>query len=226
MFIAALAGISLVLSAGLVFLLKYVNPPTSSFMLQRSVEILLDPEDNTEIRYEWADWDQISPYIKVAVVTSEDQNFAAHWGFDLGSIQEAIEEYQRGEGLRGASTITQQTAKNLFLWPGQSLFRKAVEAYFTLLIEGIWSKKRILEVYLNIAEFGNGVYGVKAAAGHFFGVPPSDLTLLQSALMATALPSPRRYNIGHPSSYMIRQRNWIIEYMFYLGNTRYLEKLE
>lgn len=225
-FIAVLAGAFLVLSAGSVFLLKHINPPTTSFMLQRTAEVILNSEEQVDIRYEWVDWDQISPYIKVAVVTSEDQNFASHRGFDLESIRDAIREYQRGEGLRGASTISQQTAKNLFLWPGQSLFRKVVEAYFTILIEWMWTKKRILEIYLNIAEFGNGIYGVKAASDQFFGIEPSELTMLQSALMATALPSPRRYDVGRPSPYMIRQRNWIIEYMFYLGNTEYLEKLE
>jgi len=145
---------------------------------------------------------------------------------DMDAIEQAIDEHQRGESLRGASTITQQTAKNLFLWPGQSFVRKGIEAYFALLMEGLLSKKRILEIYLNIAEFGNGVYGVKAASDIYFNTEPADLDMMQSALMVTALPSPRRYNLADPSPYMIERRNWILQYMFYLGNTDYLKKLE
>lgn len=208
-----------------VLLLKWFSPPTTSFMLQRQLEAWNNNEE-LEIKYEWADWDQISPYLKVAAVTSEDQRFAEHWGLDLKAIEEAYNEYQEGESLRGASTITQQVAKNLFLWPGQSFIRKGIEAYFSLLIELMWSKKRILEVYLNIVEFGNGVYGAEAASQTYFNTDAGDLTMIQSALMVTALPSPRRYNLAKPSPYMIDRRNWVLQYMFYLGNTDYLKKLE
>lgn len=209
-----------------VLLLKWFNPPTTSFILQRHMEAYWNDNSDFKIKYDWASWDQISPYVKVAAITSEDQRYAEHWGLDLNAIEKAIDEHRKGESLRGASTITQQTAKNLFLWPGQSFIRKGIEAYFALLMEALLSKKRILEIYLNIAEFGNGVYGVKAAAQTYFNTHPDNLNMMQSALMVTALPSPRRYNLADPSPYMISRRNWILQYMFYLGNTEYLEKLE
>lgn len=209
-----------------VLVFKWVSPPTSSFMIQRQISAWWNNEDYFEITYRWADWEKISPYLKVATITSEDQRFAEHWGLDIQAIQKAVDEYQDGRRLRGASTITQQVAKNLFLWSDQSYIRKGIEAYFSLLIELFWSKKRILEVYLNIAEFGNGVYGVKAASETYFNTGPENLNMIQSALMITALPNPRRYNLADPSPYMIDRRNWILQYMFYLGNTDYLEKLD
>lgn len=224
--LASAFGLFIGLSVLAVLVLKWISPPTSSFMIQRQLQAWWNDEDEFKIRYQWADWKEISPYAKVAAVTSEDQRFAEHWGLDLTAIQEAIEERQDGESLRGASTITQQVAKNLFLWPGQSYLRKGVEAYFSLLIELFWSKKRILEVYLNIAEFGDGVYGVEAASDVYFKTSPKKLNMIQSALMMTALPSPRRYNLADPSPYMIDRRNWILQYMFYLGNADYLKKLE
>ena len=224
--IAATCLSFLYLSLLMVLLLKWVDPPTTSFMLQREINVAWDKNTDFNLKYRWADWDEISPYVKVAAITSEDQRFAEHWGLDINAIQEAIAEHQKGESLRGASTITQQVAKNLFLWSGQSFIRKGIEAYFALTIEMLWSKKRILEVYLNIAEFGNGVYGVKAASETYFNTAPKNLDMLQSALMVTALPSPRRYNLSDPSPYMIDRRNWILQYMFYLGNTDYLKKIE
>lgn len=209
-----------------VLVFKWVSPPTSSFMIQRQISAWWNNEDSFELTYRWADWEKISPYLKVAAITSEDQRFAEHWGLDIQAIQKAVDEYQDGRRLRGASTITQQVAKNLFLWSDQSYIRKGIEAYFSLLIELFWSKKRILEVYLNIAEFGNGVYGVKAASETYFKTDPENLNMIQSALMITALPSPRRYNLADPSPYMIDRRNWILQYMFYLGNTDYLKKLD
>lgn len=223
---AVIVGTFFLFSILAVFSLKWINPPTTSFMIQRSVEAWWQGNDSFQLEHEWTTWPNISPYMKIAVITAEDQNFAHHWGFDLESIQDAVNEYSQGERLRGASTISQQVAKNLFLWPGRSFIRKAIEAYFTLLIEGIWSKQRILEIYLNIAEFGDGVYGVKAAGETYFGTTPAQLSMIQSALMATALPSPLRYNLADPSPYMIRQRNWILQYMFYLNNTDYLNQLE
>lgn len=195
-------------------------------MLQRQLEVYWNDDQDLDINYEWVDWEEISQYVKVAAITSEDQRFADHWGLDLDAIEKAIDEHQKGESLRGASTITQQTAKNLFLWPGQSFIRKGIEAYLSLLMEGLLSKKRILEIYLNIAEFGNGVYGVKAASEIYFKAKPAELDMIKSALLITALPSPRRYNLADPSPYMIKRRNWILQYMFYLGNTDYLKKLE
>lgn len=213
------------ISIFLILLLRWINPPTSSFMLQRQFEAWQN-EEELELQYQWVDWENISPAIKMAAITSEDQEFATHWGLDLNSIQKAIKEYERGEDLRGASTITQQTAKNLFLWPGQSYLRKGIETYCALLMELFWSKERILEVYLNIVEFGDGIYGVQAAAEHYFNTIPAHLSKWQSALMVTALPAPKRYNLANPSHYMLERRTWVLQYMDFLGNSHYLNKLK
>lgn len=216
----------IMLSVLLVLLMRWIDPPTSSFMVQRSLSAWWNKEENFELYHEWTDYQNISPYIKVAVITSEDQRFPDHWGFDFEAIEEAIEEQKSGVRIRGASTLTQQVAKNLFLWPGQSFLRKGLEAYFTLLIELFWSKNRILEVYLNIAEFGNGVYGVEAACRRYFETSADSLDMSRSALLPTVLPSPKRMNLKNPSTYMRERRDWILQYMFYLGNTEYLKRLE
>ncbi|MDR8391079.1 monofunctional biosynthetic peptidoglycan transglycosylase [Aliifodinibius sp. S!AR15-10] len=210
----------------LVLSFRWINPPTSSYMIQQKYELQNDNGESLEIKYQWVGWDQISDYVKVAAITSEDQRFPEHNGFDFEAIEKALEESQRGDNLRGASTITQQVAKNMFLWPGRSFIRKGIEAYFTVLIELCWSKRRILEIYLNIAEFGAGVFGVEAAASTYFGIPASKLSMLQSALLITALPSPKRYNLHNPSPYMIKRRNWVLRYMHLLGNRDYLDRLE
>lgn len=214
-----------IISIGLVVAFRWVNPPVSAFMIQRTLQAGWNNNQAFHLEYEWVDWENISDYMKVAAITSEDQRFPEHNGFDLEAIEQAIEEKQDGEQLRGASTISQQVAKNLYLWPGHSFIRKGIEAYFTVLIELFWTKQRILEIYLNIAEFGDGIYGVQAAGTTFFNTPAGQLSMMQSALMVTALPSPRRYNLANPSPYMIERRNWVLEYMFYLGNTNYLKKL-
>lgn len=208
-----------------VLLLRWINPPTTSFMLQYQYSTWQNGE-NTNLQHEWTNRENISPHVKVAAITSEDQNFAAHWGIDLNSIQKAIREYERGEDLRGASTITQQVAKNLFLWPDQSYIRKGIEAYFALLIELCWSKERILEVYLNIVEFGDGIYGVEAAAQEYFNTSSANLKKWQSAFMVTALPAPKRYELDNPSEYMLERTAWVMRYMNFLGNGQYLERLK
>lgn len=223
-YLARTAAAFFLISVIIVLLLRWVTPPTTSFMVQRQFEAWQNEED-IEIQYRWRSWESISPHLKMAAIASEDQNFANHRGLDLQSIRKALREYEKGEDLRGASTITQQVAKNLFLWPQASYIRKGVEAYFALLIELCWSKKRILEVYLNIAEFGDGIYGVHAAAKRFFDTGPSRITKSNSALMITALPAPRRYNLAKPSGYMLERRNWILRYMNLLGNGYYLSKL-
>lgn len=220
--ISGLVGLSILM----VLMMRWINPPTSSFMIQRSLSAWWNEEENFELHHKWTDYMEISPYIKVAVIASEDQRFPDHWGFDFEAIEEAIEEKQQGVRTRGASTITQQVAKNLFLWPNQSLIRKGFEAYFTLLLELFWSKNRILEVYLNIAEFGNSVYGVEAACQLYFNTSATSLDMSRSALLPTVLPSPKRMNLQNPSSYMTGRRDWILRYMFYLGNTEYLNQLE
>jgi len=213
-------------SSGIVLILGTVNPPTTSFMIQRNIRAISSGEEDFRLRYEWTDWEEISDYLKMAAITAEDQRFPYHNGFDFKEIGEAIEEGVEGGRLRGASTISQQVAKNLFLWPGRSFIRKGIEAYFTVLIELFWSKKRILEVYLNIAEFGDGVYGVEAASRSYFNGSADTLAIHNCALMMTALPNPNRYDLANPSPYMIRRRNWVIEYMFYLGFTDYLDEIE
>lgn len=223
--IVYLTGVLFATSLLTLLLLRWINPPTTSFMLQRQID-MWQSEENQELLYQWTNWEDISSTIKMAAIASEDQNFAVHWGLDLSSIQKAIDEYERGEGLRGASTITQQTAKNLFLWPSQSYIRKGIETYLALLMELLWSKERILEMYLNIVEFGDGVYGVQAASQYYFDTTPAELSDWQSALMVTALPAPKRYDLANPSNYMMERRMWVLQYMDFLGNSTYLDRLK
>jgi monofunctional biosynthetic peptidoglycan transglycosylase len=157
------------------------------------------------------------------MVAGEDQKFPYHHGFDLDSIQDALDAADDGKRLRGASTISQQTAKNLFLWNGRSFVRKGLEAYFTVLIELTWPKQRILEVYVNLAEFGDGVYGVGAASEVYFHTTPARLTPAQAARLAAVLPSPRRMHVDRPSAYVQRRTNWIQRQMMQLGGTGYVE---
>jgi monofunctional glycosyltransferase len=197
-------------TAGLVFLLRYVDPPITAMMLQQPV-----PLARTE-QY-WVDRRSIAASAAHAAIAAEDQRFLQHNGFDFASIEQAFNAYRAGEGLRGASTITQQVAKNLFLWPGRSFVRKGIEAYFTLLIEAFWPKERILEVYLNVAELGNGVFGVEAAARSFFRASAAELTPEQAALLAAVLPSPRRYSVEQPSDYVLGRQRWVLGQMRSLG---------
>ena len=202
---------------GLVLLLRFVPPPTSAFMLARHVEGLLDGASPV-VMYSWTPMERIPQHMALAVVAAEDQNFPRHVGFDVGAIARAVEQNQKGGALRGASTITQQTAKNLFLWSGRSYVRKALEAGLTVLIELLWTKERILEVYLNIAEFGDGTYGVAAAARRFFGTSPAGLDRHQAALLAAVLPNPRRLLAHRPSPYVLDRARWIRTQMRQLGD--------
>jgi len=208
-----------------VLVLRWVDPPWSSFMLQYSARNRLSAKTNHPLRYQWAPWEDIATEVKLAVIASEDQRFLTHRGFDFDSMYRAWSDHRGGKSLRGASTITQQTAKNLFLWPSRSLSRKALEAYFTVLIELFWAKRRILEVYLNIAEFGQGVYGIEAASRGFFHKGPSDLNLREAALIAAILPSPLRYSVRKPSAYLVGRVDWIIMQMRRLGGARSLRGL-
>ena len=186
------------LSAGAVLALRWVDPPVTSVML-------LQPGSVGELYYAWADREAISWDAARAVVASEDQRFAEHHGIDFVSLDRALEAYADGDGLRGASTITQQVAKNLFLWQGRSFVRKALEAYFALLLELCLTKERILELYLNVAELGPQVFGVEAAANKYFGSSASALDLEQAALLAAVLPNPQRLLAAQPSEY-VRER--------------------
>ena len=219
------AGI--VLTATPVLTLRWIPPFTSAYMVERRLDALYRRERQPVIRYRWADWGSISPQMRLAVVAAEDQKFPAHWGFDFESIGDAVEEHERSarRRLRGASTITQQVARNMFLWPGRSYVRKGLEAYFTVLLELLWSKRRILEVYLNVAEFGDGAFGVSAAAQTFFGRRPSELGKEEAALLAAALPNPARLHVRNPSAYVRERAAWIEEQMTQLGGPAYLKGL-
>lgn len=208
-----------------VFVLRWVPLPTSAFMLERRAAAWWDGRDGWTLRYEWVGWDAMSPHPGVAVIAAEDQKFAEHHGFDFESIGDAWEGIQNGRRFRGASTISQQVAKNLFLWSGPSFVRKGIEAYFTVLIELGWSKRRILEVYLNIAEFGDGVFGVGAAAPTFFGKSASQITADEAALLAAVLPNPIRLRVDRPSAYVFERQAWIRGQMGQLGGTGYLKSI-
>lgn len=201
-----------------VILLRWVDPPTTAFMLRERL--------SRPIQQRWVDWSQISPHAKVAVIASEDQKFPEHRGFDLESINDALEERERGRRVRGASTISQQVAKNLFLWPGQNWIRKGFEAYFTVLIETLWPKRRILEVYLNIAEFGSGVFGVGAASEVYFGKRAAQLTAPDAALLAAVLPNPKRLRVASPSRYVRSRQDFILGQMRGIGGVGLLNQID
>ncbi|MGH8231068.1 MAG: monofunctional biosynthetic peptidoglycan transglycosylase [Steroidobacteraceae bacterium] len=222
---AAVLGL-LLLMAATVLALRWIDPPTSAFMLEARLQAWLDHDRGYHTDYHWVSLEQISPQAAIAVIASEDQTFPFHAGFDFKSIREAVRAHQQGHKLRGASTISQQVAKNLFLWSGRSLVRKGLEAVFTVLIETLWPKERILEIYLNIAEFGHGIYGVEAAARRFFHESAARLTRSQSALLAVVLPNPVRLHVDAPSAYVLTQRDWILKQMAELGGPAYLREIE
>lgn len=205
-----------------VLLLRFVPPLTSAFMIERRIGAIVHGERDFHMHYQWVAWSRIAPVAPLAMVASEDQKFPFHHGFDLASIHDAINDADRGERLRGASTISQQTAKNLFLWNGRSFIRKGIEAYFTVLIEATWPKRRILEIYANIAELGDGIYGVEAASQAYFGEHASQLNAHQAALLAAVLPDPRRLHADRPSSYVQRRAAWIERQMAQLGGVAYV----
>jgi monofunctional biosynthetic peptidoglycan transglycosylase len=207
-----------------VLALRWIDPPTSAFMLERRVEGLANPARRVPVAYHWVDLDAVSMNARLAMVAAEDQKFLEHDGFDFESIEKATERNQRDGRTRGASTISQQVAKNLFLWPGRNYLRKGLEAGYTVLIEVLWSKRRILEVYLNIAEFGDGTYGVEAASRRFFHKSSSRLTRYEAALLAAVLPSPKRMRADRPSRYVERRAWWIERQMIRLGY-RYLDPI-
>ncbi len=200
----------LVVTALPVLVYRWVPPPISAFMMEDRAAALFHRDGDFRVSYEWVGRDDIPQATKLAVVAAEDQKFLSHSGFDFEAISEAWADYQSGEGRRGGSTISQQVARNLFLWRGGGFFRKGLEAYFTVLLETFWPKRRILEVYLNVAEFGPGVYGVGAASEVYFGTNPAGLTRRDGALLAAVLPSPRHMHVDRPSEY-VDERAWQIE---------------
>ena len=211
-----------VLSVLPVLLLRVVDPPTSAFMLARSIEARGD--DDFVLRHAWVDFDAVSPQLPIALVAAEDQTFPTHDGFDVAAIRQVLDKREAGEATRGASTISQQTAKNLFLWSGRSWLRKGLEAYYTTLIELTWPKRRILEVYVNIVEFGDGVYGAEAAAQHFFGKPAAALDASDAALLAAVLPNPQRLHVDRPSAYVLRRQRWIARQVRQLDGPAWLRE--
>ncbi len=207
----------------LVLILRFVPPWTSAVMIERQLSAWIHREPNFHLRQRWVPWNQISPWVPLAMVAGEDQKFPFHHGFDFDSIHSAIDQADDGGRLRGASTISQQTAKNLFLWNGRSFIRKGLEAYFTVLIELTWPKQRILEVYANIVELGNGIYGVGAASDAYFQMAPSRLGPSQAARLAAVLPSPRQLHADQPSAYVMRRASWIEQQMNQLGGPGYIQ---
>lgn len=216
--------ILLLLSLLPVMLFRWVPVPGSMLMLERWLDARDDPQ--FELHQRWTPYETIPDNIKMAVIAAEDQRFAEHHGFDLKAIRAAVQHNQRGGSLRGASTLSQQTAKNLFLWSGRSWPRKGLEAWFTLAIEALWPKQRILEVYLNIVEWDEGVFGIDAAARHHFGIPPGTLSDQQAAQLAAVLPNPRRWSAASPPSHALRRSHWIRQQSRQLGGAHYLRQLE
>jgi monofunctional glycosyltransferase len=215
-----------VVTVGVVVALRWIDPPFTSFMLQSRVAALFSGSPGYDFDYQWRDWGQVSPSVALAVVAAEDQKFPLHHGFDFKQIDKALQDRERGRRVRGASTISQQVAKNLFLWPGQSWFRKGLEAGITVLIELAWSKQRILEVYVNVAEFGRGSFGVQAASRRFLHKDASRLTRADAALLAAVLPAPNRFRIDAPSNYVRRRQAWIQRQMASLGGTAYVQGMD
>lgn len=213
-------------SVFLVLLFRWLTPPLSSFMIQRYIHAAwLSQGASPALHYDWVSYKAISPYLGLAVVAGEDQKFPYHQGFDLQSIQQALEDSTRGKSLRGASTISQQVVKNLYLWHGHSWLRKGLEAWLTVLVELFWPKRRILEVYLNIVELGEQTYGAQAASWRFFRKPARRLTREEAALLAAVLPNPLEYRADAPSAYVRERQLWILRQMQRLGGVSYIEQL-
>ena len=196
-----------------VLLYKFVPVPYTPLMVIRNFE----GENSFVLKHQWKSIDDISVEMQLAVICSEDQNFLSHRGFDIKAIKEAIIENEDGKRLRGGSTISQQTAKNVFLWQGRSWLRKGLEAWFTVLIELFWTKERILEVYLNSIEMGDGVFGAEAASNYWFNKPAKKLNRNQASAIAAILPNPRKYKADPASNFINSRKNWIQKQMRNFG---------
>lgn len=212
-------------SALLVLALRWIPPLGTALMVERKIESWVDDQP-IDLQRSWRPWKELPDDLKMAVIAGEDQKFAEHWGFDVAAIQAALEHNQQGGSLRGASTLSQQVAKNLFLWSGRSWLRKGLEVWFTGLIELLWPKQRILEVYLNSVEWSDGVFGAEAAARHHFNVGAPYLSRQQASLLAAVLPNPRKWSASRPSARISRRANWIRQQMLQLGGSHYLNRLQ
>jgi monofunctional glycosyltransferase len=219
------AGLAFAASIVCVVALRWIPPLTSGVMMERRIEALLAWK-SYKVDYRWVPRTRMSKYAGLAAISAEDQSFPTHYGFDVESIQKAIDAHEKGQRLRGASTISQQVAKNVFLWSGRSFVRKGLEAYFTVLIELVWGKRRILEVYLNVAELGDGVFGVEAASQRFFRKPAARLGPSESALLAAVLPNPIRFHVNRPSAFVEERRAWILQQMDQLGGPALVDGLK
>jgi monofunctional biosynthetic peptidoglycan transglycosylase len=215
----------LALSVLSVIVLRFMAPPFSALMVERRIGSWF-AEGKYSPTYKWVSLDKIAPVMSAAVIASEDQKFSDHYGFDIDAIQRAMGHNERSPRTKGASTLTQQTAKNMFLWSSRSWLRKGVEAYFTVLLETFWGKRRILETYLNIVEFGDGIYGVEAAAQYYFRKPASRLNSEEAAILAAVLPNPRRYKVKSPSPYVRDRQQWILQQMYQLDVSSLVKKFE
>lgn len=211
-------------SCAAVLLLRFVPVPFSALMAERRLSAAFTGRPY-HARHEWVPLEDIAPSMGVAVIAAEDQNFPDHFGFDWQAIEKAMEHNEHSRRKRGASTLSQQTAKNLFLWESRSWARKGLEVYFTLLLETGWPKRRILEVYLNSVEFGDGVYGVEAASRKFFGKPAKALSAGEAALLAAVLPNPLKYKVEAPSAYVRGRQEWILNQMRQLGGSQVVKAL-
>ncbi|EPJ7088392.1 monofunctional biosynthetic peptidoglycan transglycosylase [Citrobacter amalonaticus] len=210
---------------GGIALFSVMPVPFSAVMAERQVGAWLQGDFGYVAHSDWVSMDEISPWMGLAVIAAEDQTFPDHWGFDVAAIEKALSHNERNENrIRGASTLSQQTVKNLFLWDGRSWLRKGLEAGLTVGVETVWSKKRILTVYLNIAEFGDGVFGVEAAAQRYFGKPASRLTQSEAALLAAVLPNPLRFKAAAPSGYVRSRQAWILRQMRQLGGESFMTR--
>lgn len=215
--VAKIAVVMFALSIAITVAYRWINPPITLLMISRAL-------NGADINKKWVPLDEISPNLVRASIASEDNHYLGHRGFDLGAIYDAIDERNSGKRQRGASTISQQTAKNVFLWSGKSWIRKGLEVYFTFLIEHIWGKERIMEVYLNVIEMGNGVYGAEAAAQHYFGRSSSKLTQRQAALIVAAYPNPRQRDPAHPTAYLNKRASQIQRLMPLMGTIAFDEE--
>jgi monofunctional biosynthetic peptidoglycan transglycosylase len=199
--------------------------PFSAVMVERQLGAIFSGNFHYLAHSDWVSMDEMTPWMGLAVIASEDQKFPDHWGFDVSAIEKALAHNERNESrIRGASTLSQQTAKNLFLWDGRSWVRKGLEAGLTVGIETVWSKKRILTVYLNIAEFGEGVFGVEAASQRYFHKPASKMTMSEAALLAAVLPNPIRFRADAPSGYIRSRQAWILRQMRQLGGEGFMRE--
>ncbi|WP_336793875.1 monofunctional biosynthetic peptidoglycan transglycosylase [Pantoea anthophila] len=205
-----------------ILLFSFLSVPFSAVMVERQVGAWLRGDFSYVAHSDWVGHDEISPWMGLAVIASEDQKFPTHWGFDVAAIESVLDNSD--SRMRGASTLSQQTAKNLFLWDGRSWVRKGLEAGLTVGIETVWTKRRILTVYLNIAEFGPGIFGVEAASQHYFHKPASRLTAADAALLAAVLPNPIRYRAAAPSGYVRSRQQWILRQMRQLGGEGFLQR--